>query len=295
MPLNLATINELTGEKPGVHDVQCPECGPSRRSPANQSRRVLRVWRIEPGFATFHCARCGLRGRTRDCQAPLPDPAALARARHEAAERERIAAAERLSKGRWLWGNRAPITGSIAECYLREARAYGGRIPETLGFLPARGKHGPAMIAAFGFAVEPEPGRLCIADHKVRGVHITRIRPDGSGKAGTPQDKIMVGASLGSPIVLAPANDLLGIAIGEGIEDVLTAHEITQLGGWAAGSASRLPALADAIPSYVSAVTVLVDDDVDGRKWASVFAGRAESRGIEVRLFVPNVALRAVA
>jgi hypothetical protein len=253
------------------------------------------VWRIQSGSATFHCVRCGLRGHTRDRHAPPPDPAALARARQEAVERERIAAAARLSKARWLWGKRAPVTGSIAERYLRDARGYGGRIPATLGFLPARGKHCPALIAAFGFALEPEPGRLCIADQEVRGVHITRIRADGSGKAGTSHDKIMVGGSLGSPIVLAPANDLLGIAIGEGIEDVLTAHEITQLGAWTAGSASRLPALADAIPPYVSAVTVLVDDDVDGRKWASVFADRAESRGIEVRLFVPNMALRAVA
>jgi len=46
----------------------------------------------------------------------------------------------------------------------KAARGYGGRaLPSTLAFLPARGEHGPAMIAAFGFPEEPEPGELTIA------------------------------------------------------------------------------------------------------------------------------------
>jgi hypothetical protein len=85
---------------------------------------------------------------------------------------------------RWLWAKRKPISGSIAETYLRSARGYGGRLPETLGFLPGRGDHPPAMIAAFGMAIEPEePGKLAIGIDAVKGVHLTRLLPDGSGKA----------------------------------------------------------------------------------------------------------------
>ena len=48
----------------------------------------------------------------------------------------------------------------------------------------------------------------------------------------------MIGRSSGSPIVLAPANDLLGLVISEGIEDALSLHEASGCGAWAAGSAS---------------------------------------------------------
>jgi hypothetical protein len=282
--ITLGEINRLSGDQVGTFDVPCPCCGPERRSPINRRRRVLRIWRIELGFATFHCARCGEDGHTRDQSAPRPDPTVLQRARVEAAQRERIASEQQLSKARWLWWGRQPIGGSIAETYLREVRGYRGPLPATLGFLPARGDHGPAMIAAFGLPNEPEPGQLAIVVDAVRGVHITRLAPDGSGKAGTDADKITVGRSVGSPIVLAPANDLLGLAITEGIEDALSVHQVTGLGAWAAGSASRLPALASAIPEYSEVLTIFAHADTAGRHGARELADAFVARGIEVRI-----------
>jgi hypothetical protein len=246
----------------------------------------MRVWRLEPTFATFHCVRCGEHGHVRDDNSRPQIGRAeferhLAAARAEAAERERLSAAERLAKALWLWKSRKPIAGSIAETYLRQARGYRGEIPATLGYLAPRGQHGPAMIVAFGIAYEPEPGLLEITDGQVRGVHITRLAPDGLSKAGTERDKIMLGSSIGYPIVLAPPNDLLGLAIAEGIEDALSLHASTGLGAWAAGSASRLPALADAVPDYIEAVTISVDDDDDGRRNADALARRLLQRGIK--------------
>jgi hypothetical protein len=259
------------------------------------------VWRLERGFATYHCVRCGEGGYVRDDNSkPQIDRAEferrLAAARAEAAERERSSAAERLSKALWLWKSRKPIAGSIAETYLRQARGYRGTIPATLGFLPARGEHGPAMIAAFGMAYEPEPGLLEIADAQVRGIHITRLAFDGLGKAGTERNKIMLGSSIGFPIVLAPANDLLGLAITEGIEDALSLHQATGLGTWAAGSASRLPALADTVPQYVKTVSITVDDDDSGRRNAQELGERLLARGIrEVRQAFVGKRLKAAA
>jgi hypothetical protein len=132
------------------------------------------------------------------------------------------------------------------------------------------------MIAAFGIAYEPEPGLLEIPDIAVRGVHITRLTANGSGKAGTERDKIMIGSSIGYPIVLAPPNDLGCLAIAKGIEDALSIHDDTGLGVWAAGSASRLPSLADVVPRYIEAVTITVDDDDIGR--ANQCARRALAR-----------------
>jgi Toprim domain len=191
---------------------------------------------------------------------------------------------------------RRPISGSIAEVYLRQARGYRGQIPATLGYLPPRGEHGPSMIAAFGLTTEPDVGRIAIADAALRGVHITRLKPDGSGKAETDLDKIMIAMSIGSPITLAPPNDLLGLAIGEGIEDALSAYEVTGLGAWAAGSASRLPRLADAVPSYIEAVTLLVDDDKDGRRYAAECRERLIVRGIkEIRLALADTSIARAA
>jgi len=53
------------------------------------------------------------------------------------------------------------------------------------------------------------------------GVHLTFLRPDGNDKAGGVEDaKLTVcKGSTGSPICLAPPNDLLGFSVTEGIED----------------------------------------------------------------------------
>jgi hypothetical protein len=144
------------------------------------------------------------------------------------------------------------------------------------------------MIAAFGAADEIEPGIIRIKEQAITGVHITRLQSDGSAKADVEPNKFVVGRSKGSPIVLAPINDLLGLCICEGIEDTLSAHEATGLGGWAAGSASRLPALARAIPNYVESLSLFVDDDLPGRRHAATLVQAVGVRGIEVRQIFPN-------
>jgi hypothetical protein len=178
--------------------------------------------------------------------------------------------------------------GTIAERYIREARGITCPLPATLSFLPAHGEYPPAMIAPFGPAHETEPGVIMIADDALRGVHITRLLPDGSDRERGDRAKIMIGNSAGAPIILASTPDALALAITEGVEDALTMHEATGLGAWAAGSASRLPALADAIPDYIDCVTVVVDDDPDGHRHCDALADRIRERGIEVRIIVPN-------
>ena len=93
-------------------------------------------------------------------------------------------------------------------------------------------------------------------------------------------NKIMIGSPKGSPIVLAPPNDLLAMCIAEGIEDALSAHEATGLGAWAAGSASLMPALADAVPGYIDCVSILAHRDPAGIKGANELATRLSARGI---------------
>lgn len=292
-------IDHLADRRLGTYDVPCPLCGPSKRSAAKQNKRVLRIWRREPNFATFSCARCDESGYACDgsATATAHDPAALRRAQAEAAERERIASAKKLRTAKWLWSVSAlPMPGSIAERYLRVARGCGRPMPATLRYLPSRGEYASAMIAAFGLAHETEPGAIAIADDAIRGVHLTRLLSDGSDRvraddAGDADDgKIMIARSVGWPIVLAPPNDLLGLAITEGIEDALSVHEATGLGAWAAGSASRMPRLAEVVPDHVEAVTIYAHDDPDGRRFAKQLAELLHARG-DLDVFVEGLPL----
>ncbi|MGY3125003.1 hypothetical protein ACVWXQ_008940 [Bradyrhizobium sp. S3.14.4] len=201
-------------------------------------------------------------------------------------------------KAAWLWSRRKPITGTIAETYLREVRGIACPLPPTIGFLPpARPEHRPAMIAAFGLCDEVEPG-IILAPRELLAVHLTLLKPDGSGKAevekpdsskliiGSPSVEIQRGGKtekIGRPIVLATPTDLLGLAITEGIEDALTVHQALGLGAWAAGSAPHLGKLGEAVPGYIDAVTIFADADADhqGERAATRLASRLRERGIE--------------
>jgi hypothetical protein len=261
----------------GTYDVACPLCGPGRRTESNRRRRVLRIWYPSRGFMTYACARCGVHGYARTNEAVRSFSASLPDRRLE-----RQTAPPPSNKAK------RPIEGTPAETYLRKARAYGGPMPATLGFLAPRGEYPAAMIAAFGAVSEPEPSIVCISDDAVTGVHLTRLAPDGRQKAGTETDKMMIGSPLGSPLVLAAPGDLGGLVIAEGIEDALSVHEATGLGAWAAGAATFMPSLAAAVPAWIECVTILVDDDRPGRINSDALAEQLESRGFLVRLIVPS-------
>lgn len=89
---------------------------------------------------------------------------------------------------------------------------------------------------------------------------------------------------MGRPIVLAPINDLLGLAIVEGAEDALSIAEATEVGAWAAGGASRLPALAESVPDYTDCINVLADSDPDGQRNSTELAARLRARRLSVEI-----------
>src|SRR5271155_644233 len=113
------TITRLSGQRLGVTDLACPECGPLRRSGANQRRKVLRVWRDSATFITYRCARCDIHGFARDDGSRSLAPAELTKAKVEVQRFAAAAAEAKRAKARWLWGRRHPIAGTPAERYLR--------------------------------------------------------------------------------------------------------------------------------------------------------------------------------
>jgi putative DNA primase/helicase len=271
----------------------CPVCGGTDRFAINIEKQAWNCRGCQRGGDVItlvkHLDRCNfttaletLTGQARQ-QAIRPPAAAKTSVRtdvHGAADYE----ARQARKAAWLWSQRQPIAGTPAEAYLRGARRYSGLIPRTLAFLPpSKPKHHPAMIAAFGIPDEPERG-IISKPRDADAVHLTLLRPDGGGKADVKPNKLIIGRPLGRPIVIAPTNDLLGLAITEGIEDALSAHEATGLGAWAAGAAGFMPVLAAAVPSYIEAVTVYAHEDKAGQAGAHELAEALDHRGIEIRL-----------
>ena len=215
-----------------------------------------------------------------NARAPAARPARCERSSPSPAEYER----RQRDKARWLWRQRLPIAGTCAERYLRQVRGYSGTIPATLGFLaPTQPGHHPAMVAPFDIPPEFEPGVLG-KPYLVGAVHLTLLRSDGRGKADIERPTNDALRPLGRPIVLAPANDLLGLVITEGVEDALTAHQATGLGAWAAGAAGFMPALAATIPASIECITIYAHPDKAGQDGARGLAEALAQRGIQVRI-----------
>lgn len=190
-----------------------------------------------------------------------------------------------------IWAKSVPALGTPVETYLK-SRGLAAPPPPTLRFLPATGNHPPAMVAAFAMAQEQGPRVLIVRPEAVRAIQLTRLKPDGIGKADHASPKIILGrGAAGVPIIVAPPNDLLRLAITEGIEDALSVYIATGLGAWASGGAGRMPALAEAVPDYIDCVTIYGDDNKAGLVGATALLRRLTSRGIraQIKVFNPGV------
>ena len=188
-------------------------------------------------------------------------------------------------KARRLWRASAAAAGTPAEVYLH-ARGITVPLPATVRFLPPlKPDHHPAMIVAYGMPQEPEPGVLTIAEDAISAVQLTLLKPDGTGKADLEKAKLTIASPAGMPMVLAPPNDLLGLAICEGVEDTLSVHQATGLGAWASGGATFMPKIAAAVPDYVETITVFAHADEAGQRGARELADALVARGdVEVRV-----------
>lgn len=182
------------------------------------------------------------------------------------------------------------VDGSLAEAYL--LKRFGGhrpeRWPDALGYVDSYGVDQlPAMVGFFGIFEEYEHGRLAIDPARIAGAHITYIDPDTANKARDSQgrSKLMVGRGHALPLILAPAGDSLTICIAEGVEKGLAWSIATGWGCWIAGSANRMPALAEQIPKYVEVVNIVADPDPAGQRYSRQLADTLAERGdVEVNV-----------
>lgn len=237
--LSLEQLRALAGDRE-VTDVACPACGPGCKSEINKRRRVLRIW-DNGTLVTYTCARCGIAGWVRDGSGHATAPRRKAEPAVPDVDRSEIA--------RLLWARSAPLLGSLAETYLRHRGCFVDS--ENLRFLPARGEHHAAMIARFG--VGP-----------LTGIHLTRLKSDGRGKAGTDKDKIMIGPSRGQPIMIHDNPERGELVISEGIEDAASVAGVMGWSARAAGAAGRIPHIVADARGF-ERVYLAFDDDIAGR------------------------------
>lgn len=226
--LSFALLRSLSG-KTDITDVPCPLCAGAATTNAGRKRECLRIWDAGEDFISFTCARCLVSGYAK------PDDGSVTSTAPKV-EKKPVAKEDKGPFCNFLWDKSLPAIGSLAQVYLQSRACWPDHAPANIRFMPASERNGrhypPTMIARFGFAGEP-----------LTGIHLTKLRTDGQGKAGTDTDKRTMGDTIGQPIVLHTNADATEIVIAEGIEDTSSLVIATGWTGWAAGTAGRIPAV----------------------------------------------------
>jgi hypothetical protein len=173
-----------------------------------------------------------------------------------------------------IWRRSLPISGTIAEVYLRSrgldpARS-GLRFASRIRHAPSGGSAMPAVIAG-------------LSDESGEVIAIQRIYLTPSGKKASLEPARMCLGPLGAAAVrLGPAASSVGLA--EGVETALAASQLFGVPAWAACGA-RLEAVA--LPRQVREVILFADNDEAGMHTAERASRRFQREGRRVVIRQP--------
>ena len=240
----------------------CPVCDRGSRD------RALAVTTDERGTVEF-CHRCGFTRAANFDRRPNVTPAPSRPA-------EPLEWSERAES---IWRRTLPLHGTVGQTYLEYRGCILPPVDSDLRFLPGSDKYPPSLCARVTNAETNAPLSL----------HFTRLASDGCGKAGTEQDKLLLGGhkKKGGVIRLWPDDAVTyGLALAEGIESALAAARLFQP-AWATIDASNL-AQFPVLPG-VDALTIFADHDNIGIIAAKACARRWHAAGREVRIRAPRV------
>jgi hypothetical protein len=185
---------------------------------------------------------------------------------------------------RRLWAMAKPLTGTLAEAYLRARGITNLTGCEALRFHPrcyyrsddsSPPQTWPAMIAAVT--------DLC---GSITGAHRTWLARDGSAKAPVETPRRAMGGLLGHAVRFGEADDVF--AAGEGIETMLSLRCVLPAMPVAAAlSASHLAALK--FSSTLRRLYIARDADTAGDAAVAALTERAEAAGVEALVLSPRL------
>ena len=246
----------------------CPQCD---RGPRD---RALAVTTDERGTVEF-CHRCGFTRAENFERRPNVTPAPSRPA-------EPLEWSERAES---IWRRTLPLHRTVGQTYLEHRGCVLPPQDSDLRFLPGSDKYPPSLCARVTNAETNAPLSL----------HFTRLASDGCGKAGTEQDKLLLGGhkKKGGVIRLWPDECVTyGLALAEGVETALvSARAFTPI--WAtvdAGNMAAFPVL-----SGIDCLAVYADHDQAGMRAAIQCAQRWNKAGREVAVYRSPVAGEDVA
>jgi hypothetical protein len=183
---------------------------------------------------------------------------------------------------RRLWRMTQPITGSVAEAYLRKRGITDLRGAANLRFHPncywrpegdGPTETWPAMIAA-----------VTDLNGKVTGAHRTWLARDGSSKAPIDPPRKAMGDLLGNAVRFGEAQDVM--AAGEGIETILSLRQaMPPMPMVPALSAGHLAAIL--FPTNLRRLYIVRDNDPAGDGARDSLVDRARGAGIEAITLSP--------
>lgn len=190
---------------------------------------------------------------------------------------ERAFKEKRANQARRVWRDARPITGTLAETYLK-ARGITCPLPYSLRYIGEcwhqSGQPYPALVSYISY----------IGNNTGSAVHRTYLRADGMGKADVTPAKAMLGPASGGAVRLSEGPGPL--IVTEGIETGLSLLSgILDRPGqvWAALSAGGMAGLT--LPNRPGHLIVAPDGDAAGHEAAERLATRAQVLGWRVSLF----------
>jgi len=175
-----------------------------------------------------------------------------------------------------VWRETVDIMGTAGEAYLN-GRGIGGQLPVTLRYHPAAplgDNRGARTFPAVVAIVQDVKGTA-------RGLPVTAIKADGTGKANTPTPRKMFGTVRQHAVQLVPVGPDGTLAIAEGIETALAYQAMTGTPTWAALSADNMGGFEP--PPGVKSLIIAADLDDNG---AGLKAARALGERVKGKMAV---------
>ncbi|MBV0888815.1 toprim domain-containing protein [Komagataeibacter oboediens] len=186
---------------------------------------------------------------------------------------------------RRLWAMSRPIASTQAETWLRHRD-----LSRLTGLSSLRFHPDCYYRADAGSPTETWPALIAAVtdlDGRVTGVHRTWLARDGRGKAPVEMPRRAMGDLLGNAVRFGTVSDVL--AAGEGIETVLSLHEVMpDLPLAACLSSAHLAAMV--FPPTLCRLYVLRDDDPAGDHAVTTLMARTQEAGIDCLVLSPRLA-----